>query len=118
MLSDYTPHGPTEKVDGRRMLAYKDGGRVRPVGRKGRDHARRFAGIAAASTTIFGLLAYARGFRLSSSPLTVAYALIAASPEAMLLSLQRRYSSVLGSLCPKVINHGAVKVPPLDTKTS
>src|SRR5262245_37922853 len=26
------------------------------------------AGIAAASTTIFGLLAYARGFKLSSSP--------------------------------------------------
>jgi uncharacterized membrane protein len=30
------------------------------------------AGIAAASTTIFGLLAYARGFKLSSSPLITA----------------------------------------------
>ena len=27
------------------------------------------AGIAAASTTVFGLLAYARSFKLSSSPL-------------------------------------------------
>jgi bifunctional non-homologous end joining protein LigD len=30
------------------MLAYKDGGRVRLVSRNGRDHTRRFAGIAAA----------------------------------------------------------------------
>jgi len=30
------------------------------------------AGVAAASTTIFGLLAYARGFKLSSSPLITA----------------------------------------------
>ena len=30
------------------MLAYKDGGRVRLVSRYGRDHTRRFAGIAAA----------------------------------------------------------------------
>src|SRR5215475_5928487 len=30
------------------------------------------AGIAAASTTIFGLLAYARGFKLSSSPIITA----------------------------------------------
>jgi len=30
------------------------------------------AGIGAASTTVFGLLAYARGFRLSSSPLITA----------------------------------------------
>jgi multidrug transporter EmrE-like cation transporter len=30
------------------------------------------AGIAAASTTVFGLLAYARGFKLSSSPLMTA----------------------------------------------
>ena len=30
------------------------------------------AGIAAASTTVFGLLAYARGFKLSSSPLITA----------------------------------------------
>jgi len=37
-----------EKVDGRRMLAYKDGPRVRLVSRNGRDHTRRFAGIAAA----------------------------------------------------------------------
>ena len=37
-----------EKVDGWRMLAYKDGGRVRLVSRNGRDHTRRFAGIAGA----------------------------------------------------------------------
>ena len=37
-----------EKVDGWRMLAYKDGPRVRLVSRNGRDHTRRFAGIAAA----------------------------------------------------------------------
>ena len=30
------------------MLAYKDGGRVRLVSRNGRDHTRRYAGIAAA----------------------------------------------------------------------
>jgi len=35
-----------EKVDGWRMLAYKDGSRVRLVSRNGRDHTRRFAGIA------------------------------------------------------------------------
>ena len=37
-----------EKVDGWRMLAYKDGDRVRLVSRNGRDHTRRFVGIAAA----------------------------------------------------------------------
>jgi bifunctional non-homologous end joining protein LigD len=37
-----------EKVDGWRMLAYKDGDRVRLVSRNGRDHTRRFAAIAAA----------------------------------------------------------------------
>ena len=37
-----------EKCDGWRMLAYKDAVRVRLVGRNGRDHTRRFAGIAAA----------------------------------------------------------------------
>jgi bifunctional non-homologous end joining protein LigD len=37
-----------EKVDGWRMLAYKDGERVRLVSRNGRDHTRRFHGIAAA----------------------------------------------------------------------
>ena len=36
-----------EKVDGWRMLAHKDGARVRLV-RRNRDHTRRFAGIAAA----------------------------------------------------------------------
>jgi bifunctional non-homologous end joining protein LigD len=30
------------------MLAYKDEGRVRLVSRNGRDHTRRFAGVAAA----------------------------------------------------------------------
>jgi len=58
----YTPMAPTqvrepfhrdgwvyeEKVDGWRMLAYKDGDRVRLLSRNGRDHTRRFAGIAAA----------------------------------------------------------------------
>ena len=37
-----------EKVDGWQMLAYKDEGRVRLVSRNGRDHTRRFAGVAAA----------------------------------------------------------------------
>jgi bifunctional non-homologous end joining protein LigD len=37
-----------EKVDGWRMLAYKDGSRVRLVSRSGRDHSRRFARIVAA----------------------------------------------------------------------
>jgi len=37
-----------EKVDGWRMLAYKDGARVRLVSCNGRDHTRRFASIAAA----------------------------------------------------------------------
>jgi hypothetical protein len=37
-----------EKVDGWRMLAYKDGHRVRLVSRNGRDHTRRFADLAAA----------------------------------------------------------------------
>jgi len=62
VLSDYTPMAPTqvrepfhregwiyeEKVDGWRMLAYKDGARVRLVSRNGRDHTRRFSDIAAA----------------------------------------------------------------------
>ena len=62
VLSDCTPMAPTlvrapfhrdgwvyeEKVDVWRMLAYKDGARVRLVSRNGRDHTRRFAGIAAA----------------------------------------------------------------------
>jgi bifunctional non-homologous end joining protein LigD len=37
-----------EKVDGWRILAYKDGARVRLVSRNGRDHTRRFRDIAAA----------------------------------------------------------------------
>jgi|GEM_PF-3633370 len=37
-----------EKVDGWRMLAYKDGNRVRLISRNGRDHTRRFRDIAAA----------------------------------------------------------------------
>ena len=37
-----------EKVDGWRMLAYKDGERVYLVSRSGRNHTRHFAGIAAA----------------------------------------------------------------------
>ncbi len=59
---DYTPMAPTlvrepfrrdgwvfeEKVDGWRILAYKDRERVRLVSRNGRDLTPRFAGIAAA----------------------------------------------------------------------
>ncbi len=37
-----------EKVDGWRMLAYKDDARVRLISRNGRDHSRRFSDIAAA----------------------------------------------------------------------
>src|SRR5207249_7179201 len=37
-----------EKVDGYRMLAYKDGARARLVSRNGVDHTRRFRDIAAA----------------------------------------------------------------------
>jgi bifunctional non-homologous end joining protein LigD len=37
-----------EKVDGYRMLAYKDRDRVRLVSRNGRDHTRRFRDIAVA----------------------------------------------------------------------
>lgn len=37
-----------EKVDRWRILAYKDGDRVRLVSRNGRDHTRRFRDIAAA----------------------------------------------------------------------
>ena len=62
VIRQYTPMAPTlvrapfhragwvyeEKVDGYRMLAYKDGARVRLVSRNGRDHTRRFHQIAAA----------------------------------------------------------------------
>src|SRR5262247_2208657 len=37
-----------EKVDGWRMLVYKDGERVHLVSHNGRDHTRRFADLAAA----------------------------------------------------------------------
>jgi len=37
-----------EKVDGFRMLAYKDGGQVRLVSRQGKDFTRRFAELASA----------------------------------------------------------------------
>jgi len=37
-----------EKVDGWRMLAYKDWERVHLVSRNGRDHTRRFAELAVA----------------------------------------------------------------------
>ena len=43
-----------EKLDGWRMVAYKDGPRVRLVSRSGVDHTARFPGIAAA---VAGLLA-------------------------------------------------------------
>jgi bifunctional non-homologous end joining protein LigD len=62
VVTDYTPMAPTlvrdpfhrdgwvyeEKVDGWRMLAYKDRDRVHLVSRNGRDHTRRFRDIAAA----------------------------------------------------------------------
>ena len=62
MIPSYTPMAPAlvrapfhrpgwvyeEKVDGWRMLAYKDGERVSLVSRHGRDHTRRFADLAAA----------------------------------------------------------------------
>ena len=62
MVRQYTPMAPTlvrapfhrdgwvyeEKVDGWRMLAYKDRQRVRLISRNGVDHTKRFAGIAAA----------------------------------------------------------------------
>jgi bifunctional non-homologous end joining protein LigD len=37
-----------EKVDGYRMVAYKNGGRVRLISRRGRDHTTRFPEMAAA----------------------------------------------------------------------
>ena len=49
-----------EKVDGWRMLAYKDGDRVHLVSRNGRDHTRRFRDIA---TAISKLSAHARARR-------------------------------------------------------
>jgi bifunctional non-homologous end joining protein LigD len=42
------PHPSWEKVDGWRILAYKDGDRVRLISRNGRDRTRRFSDIAAA----------------------------------------------------------------------
>jgi bifunctional non-homologous end joining protein LigD len=62
VVQNYTPMAPTlarepfhrdgwvyeEKVDGWRLMAYKDGNRVRLVSRHGRDHTRRFADLAAA----------------------------------------------------------------------
>jgi bifunctional non-homologous end joining protein LigD len=41
-----------EKVDGYRMLAYKDGARVRLVSRNSVDHTRRFGGIALAMSKL------------------------------------------------------------------
>lgn len=62
MVPQYIPMAPTlvrepfhrpgwvyeEKVDGWRMLAYKDGARVRLVSRNGGDHTRRFSDLATA----------------------------------------------------------------------
>src|SRR5437667_8719242 len=59
VIREYTPMAPTlvrapfhrpgwiyeEKVDGYRMMAYKDGARVRLVSRNSVDHTRRFGGI-------------------------------------------------------------------------
>lgn len=66
MLPQYAPKAPAlvrepfhcngwvyeEKVDGWRILAYKDGQRVRLVSRHGVDHTQRFADIAAAITKL------------------------------------------------------------------
>jgi bifunctional non-homologous end joining protein LigD len=41
-----------EKVDGWRMLVYKEGDRVRLVSRNGRDHTRRFRDIVAAVSNL------------------------------------------------------------------
>ena len=41
-----------EKVDGWRIVAYKDGDRVRLLSRNGVDHSERFADIAAAITKL------------------------------------------------------------------
>ena len=62
MFTSYTPMTPTQvrepfhrdgwiyekKVDGWRMLAYKNGARVRLLSRSGRDHTRCFREIATA----------------------------------------------------------------------
>jgi bifunctional non-homologous end joining protein LigD len=42
------PHPSWEKVDGWRMIAYKDRDRARLVSRNGHDHTRRFRDIEAA----------------------------------------------------------------------
>src|SRR5262249_49779470 len=74
--SSVLPDGPTlvreplprdgwvyeEKVDGWRMLAYKDGERVGVVNRNGRDRARQFPGLA--SGTREAVRTYARVRRL------------------------------------------------------
>jgi bifunctional non-homologous end joining protein LigD len=39
-------------VDGWRIIAYKDGGRVRLLSRHGVDHTKRFADVAAAITKL------------------------------------------------------------------
>jgi hypothetical protein len=49
-----------EKVDGWRILAYKDGGRVHLVSRNGRDHTRRFNHICGGSRQAVGALPGAR----------------------------------------------------------
>jgi bifunctional non-homologous end joining protein LigD len=41
-----------EKVDGYRMLAYKDGDRVQLISRQGKDHTRRFPELAEAIKTL------------------------------------------------------------------
>ena len=67
VIPQYTPMAPTlvrepfhrdgwayeEKVDGLRILAYKDGPRVRLVSRNGVDHTKRFGDVAAAISKLF-----------------------------------------------------------------
>ena len=68
MLSRYTPAAPTrvrepfhrdgwiyeEKIDGWRIVAYKDGDRVRLLSRSGRDHTQRFRDSATAVSKLLG----------------------------------------------------------------
>jgi ATP dependent DNA ligase domain len=97
-----------EKVDGWRMLAYKDGERVRLVSRNGRDHTRRFADIAAAIREALGSRAGARrrnrGLRPAAS-VAVRLAAWPAPPSSSRLRRSARRASVSRARCPTPL-HG------------